>query len=81
MHAMAGEHSETQWLTTTEAAKRLGVGMRTLYRLIDDGFLPGYKIGKLVKVKADELDAAVLASRLERGELKHLYDFPTKEEG
>lgn len=78
---MPDEHSETQWLTTREAAKRLGVGIRTLYRLIDEGFIPGYKIGDWVKIKAHELDAAVLSARVERGELRHLYEPTQKEEG
>ncbi|MFP5328418.1 MAG: helix-turn-helix domain-containing protein, partial [Acidimicrobiia bacterium] len=29
--------SETRWLSTKDAAERLGITSRTLYRLIDEG--------------------------------------------
>jgi excisionase family DNA binding protein len=31
----------TEWLTITEAAKRLGVSGKTVWRWIDDGLFPG----------------------------------------
>ena len=36
---------ETEWLSTQEAARRLGITPRTLYRFIDHGELPAYRFG------------------------------------
>ena len=47
MKVMAGP--EIEWLSTKEACERLGVTLRTLYRLMDEGQLPGYKIGRLIR--------------------------------
>ena len=38
--------SDTEWLGTPEAAERLGITQRTLYRLIDEGQVPAYKMGR-----------------------------------
>lgn len=78
---MSDEHIEKHWLTTKEAANRLGVNQRTLYRLIDEGTVPAYKLGKLMRLKAHEVDEALESARVERGELKHLYEPAPKEEG
>jgi excisionase family DNA binding protein len=61
------------WLGTTEAADRLGVVPRTLYRLIDDGKIPAYKMGRVLRVKASDLDVFLESTRVEPGSLKHLY--------
>lgn len=67
---MAGE---TVWLSTAEAARRLGVTTRTLYRFIDEGALPGYKFGRVIRLTARDVDAFIEASRIQPGELEHLY--------
>jgi excisionase family DNA binding protein len=71
--------SETGWLSTNEACERLGVTLRTLYRLVDEGQIPGYKIGRLIRLKADEVDAFVEGARIQPGDLKHLYPSETSE--
>ena len=38
--------SEPEWMGTPAAARRLGITTRTLYRLIDEGRLPAYRIGR-----------------------------------
>ncbi|MEA3075133.1 MAG: hypothetical protein QOF60_41 [Actinomycetota bacterium] len=66
--------SETiQWLGTTEAAERLGIVPRTLYRLIDEGHIPAYKMGRVLRVKVDDLDAFLETTRVQPGSLAHLY--------
>jgi excisionase family DNA binding protein len=67
-----GEH-EIQWLSTAEASKRLGIGLRTLYRLIDEGQLPAYKFGRVIRLQEEELDAFIQQSRIQPGQLEHLY--------
>jgi excisionase family DNA binding protein len=61
-----------QWLGTRQAAERIGVTQRTLYRFIDDGKLPAYKFGRVIRVKIDDVDLFIDASRIQPGELSHL---------
>ena len=64
---------EIQWLGTAEAARHLGLTSRTLYRLIDEGQLPAYKFGRVIRLKQADVDAFVEGSRIEPGTLEHLY--------
>ena len=61
------------WLSTGDAAKRLGVTTRTLYRFIDEGQLPAYRFGRVIRLKQDEVDRFIDACRIEPGTLEHLY--------
>jgi excisionase family DNA binding protein len=61
------------WLSTQAAAKRLGVTTRTLYRFIDLGELPGYRLGRVIRLKRVDVDAFIERSRIEPGSLEHLY--------
>ena len=63
----------TRWLGTTEAAERLGVVPRTLYRMIDEGAIPAYKMGRVIRVKESDLDAFLETTRVQPGSLSHLY--------
>jgi excisionase family DNA binding protein len=65
--------AEIDWLSTQEAARRLGVTPRTLYRFIDQGELPAYRLGRVIRLKADDVDAFIEGSRIEPGTLEHLY--------
>ncbi|MFI5043118.1 MAG: helix-turn-helix domain-containing protein [Acidimicrobiales bacterium] len=65
--------AETEWLGTPEAAERLGITQRTLYRLIDEGQIPAYKMGRVLRVKATDLDVFLDQSRVAPGSLRHLY--------
>ena len=65
--------TEDQWVSTAEAARRLGITPRTLYRFIDEGQLPGYKFGRVLRLRASEIEAFIEASRVQPGDLKHLY--------
>ena len=72
---------EVSWLSTREAAAQLGITTRTLYRMIDSGQLPAYKFGRVIRLKEDELDAFVEASRIVPGELVHLYAESKSDDG
>jgi excisionase family DNA binding protein len=61
------------WLSTQEAARRLGVTARTLYRFIDQGDLPAYRLGRVIRLMLQDVDAFIEASRIEPGSLEHLY--------
>ena len=62
-----------RWLSTAEAANRLGITPRTLYRFIDEGQLPAYRFGRVIRLKESDVDAFIEASRIEPGTLEHLY--------
>jgi excisionase family DNA binding protein len=67
---------ETEWLSTQEAARRLGITPRTLYRFIDHGELPAYRFGRVIRLRAHEVDEFITRSRIQPGELEHLYPEP-----
>lgn len=72
---------EIEWLSTQDAARRLGVTPRTLYRFIDLGDLPAYRLGRVIRLKAEDVDAFIEASRIEPGSLEHLYPDTTTKKG
>lgn len=65
--------TEIRWLSTREAARHLGITTRTLYRLIDSGQVPAYKVGRVIRLKAAEVDHFIEAARIQPGSLEHLY--------
>ena len=64
---------DIRWMSTAAAARRLGVTVRTLYRLINEAELPAYKFGRVIRLKQDEVDTFIQASRIAPGSLEHLY--------
>jgi excisionase family DNA binding protein len=54
----------------------LGVTLRTLYRFIDEGQLPAYKMGRVIRLQVHEVDAFIERARIEPGTLEHLYPDP-----
>ena len=44
-------------ITVAEAAERLGLARSTVYGMIDEGSLPGFRLGGAVRVDEDELEA------------------------
>lgn len=73
-----GKSNETaaRWLSTGKAAEELGVTLRTVYRFLDEGLLVGYKFGRVMRIKAVDVEAFIEASRLMPGTLGHLYPPP-----
>lgn len=70
---MVSSSTEITWLSTAEAASRLGITPRTLYRFIDEGQLPAYRFGRVIRLKAHEVDDFIDNCRIEPGTLEHLY--------
>ena len=64
---------EVDWLSTQEAAARLGIVVRTLYKFIDSGELTAYKIGRVIRLQKADVDAFLARCRIEPGTLEHLY--------
>lgn len=67
---------EIEWLTSQEAARWLGVTVRTLYRAIDEGKLTAYRMGRVIRIQRPDLEAYLESSRIQPGELVHLYPDP-----
>ena len=65
--------ADIEWLSTKEAARRLGVTPRTLYRFIDEGLIAGYRFGRVIRLKQSDVDSFIESSRIEPGTLDHLY--------
>jgi len=69
-----------RWLSTAEAARRLGITTRTLYRFIDEGQVPGYRFGRVIRLTEHEVDAFIEQCRIAPGTLDHLYPEPVAHE-
>jgi excisionase family DNA binding protein len=65
--------ADIEWLSTQEASRRLGITTRTLYRFVDQGDLPAYRMGRVIRLKATDIDSFIESSRIEPGTLEHLY--------
>ncbi len=64
---------DVQWMSTADAAKRLGITPRTLYRFIDEGQLPAYRFGRVIRLKQLEVDSFIETCKIQPGTLEHLY--------
>jgi excisionase family DNA binding protein len=68
----------SKWLGTKEASELLGVNLRTLYRFIDEGVLPAYKFGRVIRLKEDDVGQFIEQARISPGSLEHLYPEPSR---
>jgi excisionase family DNA binding protein len=55
------------------SGRLLGITTRTLYRLIDEGAVPAYKMGRVLRLQRGEVEAYLEGHRVKPGELSHLY--------
>jgi len=70
---------QIRWMSTRETAEQLGVTLRTLYRFIDEGQIAAYKLGRVIRLKEQDVTAFIEGARIEPGTLEHLYPEPKKE--
>ncbi len=70
-----------RWLSTKEASQLLGVNLRTLYRFIDEGELPAYKFGRVIRLRELDVERFVESARILPGSLEHLYPEPARPAG
>lgn len=70
---MSTTAQEIVWLSTAEAATRLGITPRTLYRFIDEGQLAAYRFGRVIRLQHSDVDDFIGRSRIQPGTLEHLY--------
>ena len=43
------------WLGTRDASRLLGYSVRQIYWLIDNGHLPAYKFGRVIRLRAADI--------------------------
>ena len=67
---------KSRWLSTREACDELGITLRTLYRIIDEGKLPCYQFGRVYRLKTDDVESFLAQARVKPGDLGHLYPEP-----
>jgi len=74
MATMAKDPS--RWLSTKETCEELGITLRTLYRIINEGQLPCYQFGRVYRVKAEDVQTFLQTAQVQPGSLAHLYPEP-----
>ena len=67
---------EKDWCSSQQAADRLGLTPRTLYRLIDHGQLPAYRFGRVIRLQRREVEDYITACKVVPGTLGHLHRVP-----
>ena len=60
-----------EWFGVPALAKQLGVTIPTLYRILDSGELPAYKIGRVIRIQRVDVEAFQERTKGKRGELRH----------
>lgn len=58
-----------EWISAPETARRLGVKLRTVHGFIDRGELPAYRMGRVIRVRVEDLEAFIEACQIEPGSL------------
>lgn len=53
---MDEEFDDTDWMGTTAVAERLAITQRELYRLIDEGRLPAYRFGRVIRIRRADVE-------------------------
>lgn len=66
---VAVDTADIKWLNTAETARRLGITTRTLYRFIDEGQLPAYRFGRVIRLQESEVAEFIERSRIIPGTL------------
>ncbi len=69
LRRQADQYAVDEWLSTSEAAKRLGMTARTIYSFIDAGSLPAYRFGRVIRIREVDLAAFIESCRIEPGTL------------
>lgn len=61
------------WLGAPDLARLLGIDLRTVYRILDRGEIPAYKIGRVIRIQRADVDAYLERAKVRPGDLSHLY--------
>lgn len=69
----------SEWLSMEDVGEELGIGVKTVYRLINRGELVAYRIARNYRVRPADVVAYLESARVKPGEMDHLipdYDAP-----
>ncbi len=66
------------WMSSKEAAEYLGVSLQTLYRFIDNGSLPAYQMGRVIRLKYSDVLAFIEQMRIGPGTLNSVLSHSDK---
>ena len=58
------------WMSTKDAADQLGISVRTVYALMNDGKLTAYKIGRVIRTRQSHVQECLEQLRIEPGSLQ-----------
>ncbi len=61
------------WVGAPALARELGIMLRTLYKILDSGELPSYKLGRVIRIKRSDVEAYLESVKVRPGDLAHLY--------
>jgi excisionase family DNA binding protein len=71
LRAQAG-HDVNEWLSVEGAGRTLGIGPQTVYGLINRGELVAYRIGRVYRIRIEDIAAYLESARVKPGDLRHL---------
>ncbi len=74
MTSPGNEEAVPHWMSVQSAAAELEVTTRTIYRFINDGKLAAYRIGRVYRIRREDLDSFLSDAVLRPGDLDHLVD-------
>ncbi len=60
------------WMSSKEVAAYLGVSLQTLYKFIDDGSLAAYHMGRVIRLRYEDVLEFLKGQRIAKGELSQL---------
>jgi excisionase family DNA binding protein len=70
--SIPGNDEDAGWLSVQAAAWQLAVVPKTIYRLINNDELPAYRVSRMIRIRAEDLDRYIQSQRIQPGELAHL---------
>lgn len=74
MESQTEQSPTSLWLSVQDTAAELEVTTRTIYRFINDGKLAAYRIGRVYRIRREDLEGFLLNAALRPGDLDHLVD-------
>src|SRR4051794_37367442 len=67
-----------EWMSTKDACGALGVTLRTLYRFIDVGDLPAYKMGRVIRLRRGEVQQFIARAKMQPGDIGAAHKYVEK---
>ena len=65
---MQTEAEQKEWFTTEELVRWLGLGRTKTYELLRSGEIPNYKIGRIRRIRRQDVDAWLERNKYRPGE-------------